>query len=202
MLKILLGVFLRQSAYWEDGNSTIESLFTGIFLQLAELEEPKKISGRLYITTGLMTDKYMPTFFKVVGIGLTTDSFKLSGKWSFFLQSDNIKHPALEETIEGLQSLKDIDDSEIIPLVSHQFDIDEKESQRRKDLFVKSMNAIIHDLEDHRKLSIINAPIDEKRLLDFGVNASTSTFTLDNGPMPVSHFSMILNISMISNLKC
>ena len=145
-----------------------------------------------------MTDKYMPTFFKVVGIGLTTDSFKLSGKWSFFLQSDNIKHRALEETIKGLQSLKDIDDSEIIPLVSHQFDIDEKESQRRKDLFVKSMNAIIHDLEDHRKLSIINAPIDEKRLLDFGVNASTSTFTLDNGPMPVSFFN---DIEYIDNFK-
>ena len=153
----ILGVFLRHNPYLNNRPNNYSVTFRDHLQSLLSIEKSEKILGRDYVESKPKVNEYMSKFFNVVGIGLTTTPFNLDKKWLLFLQSDHIKHYALEKTIKGLKSLTDIDSS-MIALVSRQFYIDEKESQRRKDLFVKSIDAIIHDLKDHRKSSNNNSP--------------------------------------------
>ena len=187
--KELLGVYLRQNGRWDtqyDYNSLLEQHLN----RLAVIEEPEWVSGRIYFYSGTKKDLYLPNFFKVFGVGLTVKEFTLDHKWLTFLKSNAVSQGDLESTITELEKLVSIDES-IIDLVSNQFDINNAESQKKSKLFVQSINAIISDLKYNISSQILKAPIDQKRLLQFGIVASGSTFTLTDGPIPISFFQDI-----------
>ncbi|OOY45344.1 hypothetical protein [Solemya velum gill symbiont] len=89
-----------------------------------------------------------------------------------------------------MKALINVEDS-IINSVSDYFEIDLEESKKKSQFFVSSIEEIIAELESTISKKIINAPIDQNRLLQFGVAASGSTFTLSDGPMPVMFFDDI-----------
>ena len=187
--KELLGVYLRQNGRWDaqyDYNSLLEKHLD----KLAMIEEPEWVSGRIYFSSGTKKDLYLPNFFKVAGVGLTVKEFTLDHKWLSFLKSDAVSQGDLESTITELEKLVSIDES-IIDLVSNQFDINNAESQKKSKLFVQSINAIISDIKSNISSQIVKSSIDQQRLLQFGIVASGSTFTLTDGPIPISFFQDI-----------
>lgn len=187
--KDILGVYLRQHGSWETQSDYL-ALMEQHLDRLARIEEPEWVSGRIYFSSGTKRDLYLPNFFKVMGIGLTTNKFKIDQKWLEFLKSNAISQADLESTISSLKALINVEDS-IINSVSDYFEIDLEESKKRSQFFVSSIEEIIADLESTISKKIINAPIDQKRLLQFGAAASGSTFTLSDGPMPVMFFDDI-----------
>lgn len=187
--KDILGVYLRQHGSWET-QSDYRALMEQHLDRLARIEEPEWVSGRIYSSSGTKRDLYLPNFFKVIGIGLTTNKFKIDQKWLEFLKSKAISQADLEGTISSLKALINIEDS-IINSVSDYFDIDPEESKKKSQFFVSSIEEIIAELESTVSKKIINAPIDQNRLLQFGAAASSSTFTLSDGPLPVTFFDDI-----------
>ncbi|OOY33839.1 hypothetical protein [Solemya velum gill symbiont] len=187
--KDILGVYLRQHGSWET-QSDYRALMEQHLDRLARIEEPEWVSGRIYSSSGTKRDLYLPNLFKVIGIGLTTNKFKIDQKWLEFLKSNAISQADLESTISSLKALINVEDS-IINSVSDYFEIDLEESKKKSQFFVSSIEEIIAELESTISKKIINAPIDQNRLLQFGVAASGSTFTLSDGPMPVMFFDDI-----------
>ncbi len=78
-----------------------------------------------------------------------------------------------------------------INAVAEYFDIEQEEAEKRSKLFIASITECIAELKDEENSKIINAPLDEERLRQFGVAASGSTFTVSNGPMPLALFQDI-----------
>lgn len=89
-----------------------------------------------------------------------------------------------------MKALINVEDS-IINSVSDYFEIELEESKKRSKFFVSSIEEIIAELVSTISKQIINAPIDQNRLLQFGAASSGSTFTLSDGPMPVMFFDDI-----------
>lgn len=187
--KDILGVYLRQNGIWES-QSEYQALMEQHLDRLARIEEPEWVSGRIYSSSGTKIDIYLPNFFKVIGIGLTANKFKIDQKWIEFLKSDSISQTDLESTISSLKSLKNIEEK-TINSVSDYFEIDLEESKRRSQLFINSIEEVIAELQSKISEQIINAPIDTNRLLKFGEVSSGSTFNLYDGPIPVTLFDDI-----------
>lgn len=187
--KDILGVYLRQYGSWES-QSDYRELMEQHIDRLARIDEPEWVSGRMYSTFGTKRELYLPNFFKVVGIGLTINEFKIDHRWIEFLKSNAISQADLENTISSLKSLKVIEET-TIKSVSEYFEIDLEKSKEKSDIFVKCIEKIIDELESTISIQIANAPIDQNRLLKFGEVSSGSTFTLSDGPLPVSLFSDI-----------
>lgn len=185
----ILGVYLRQYGSWES-QSDYRELMEQHIDRMARIDEPEWVSGRVYSTFGTKRELYLPNFFKVFGIGLTTYEFKIDQRWLDFLKSNAISQADLENTISSLKSLKDIEEA-TIKSVSEYFEVDLEKSKEKSELFVKCIEKIIDELESTISKQIANAPIDQNRLLKFGEVSSGSTFTLLDGPLPVSLFSDI-----------
>lgn len=185
----VLGMFLRQNGNWETQHAYKQSL-EKIIDRVSRIEEPEWVSGRIYSSFGNNTDYYMSTFFSTLGVGLTLNEFSLSRHWTEFLKSDALTEAQRVDILRELQGLTDID-AETMIAVKNYFSIDEPESQRRKSLFVISINKIISDIKSESLENILEAPIDNNRLLQFGLAATGSTFTLKYGPIPMCLFSDI-----------
>ena len=188
-VKDILGAYLRQYGRWES-QSDYRALMEHVLGRLAKIEEPEWVAGRIYDSSQTMRDLYLPNFFKVMGIGSTTDEFKIDQEWLEFLKSNSISQVNLEVTLLSLKSLTKIDES-TIESVSEYFEIEIDKSKEKSRHFVSSIEEIIAELESAITSQIINAPIDQDRLLQLGVAASASTFTLSDGPLPVSLFDDI-----------
>lgn len=187
--KDILGVYLRQNGNWES-QSDYRVQMEQHLDRLARIEEPEWVSGRIYFSSGTKRDLYLPKFFKVMGIGLTTNNFKIDQKWLDFLKSDSISQANLESTISSLRVLTDIEES-TINAVSGYFGLELEVSREKSDFFVSSVEEIIAELESQISAQIISAPIDQSRLLQFGKASSEFTFTLSDGPIPVTFFDDI-----------
>ena len=187
--KDLLGIYLRQNGCWEK-QQEYNSILERHVEELARIEEPEWVSGRGYLSVGTKQNLYLPKFFKTVGVGLTKAEFMLDTRWSNFLKSDAISQGELENTISKLQKLTSIDDT-LLDTICYQFDIEREVAEQRRNLFINSVNAIIADLKVEIASQIINASLDQNRLESFGVAASSSTFTLSEGPIPISLFQDI-----------
>lgn len=195
--KDLLGVYLRQNGCWITQQG-YNSMLGQHIEELARIEEPEWISGRGYLYVGTKQDLYLPKFFKAVGVGLTKAEFMLDTRWSNFLKSDAISLGELENTISELQKLTSVDDT-LLDTICYQFDIEREVAVQRRDLFIKSINAIIADLKAEIASQIINTPLDQNRLERLGVAASSSTFTLSEGPVPISLFQHIDYVDDLSS---
>ena len=187
--KDILGAFLRQYGHWET-QSSYRALMEQHRDRLAKIKEPERVSGRVYIFSLTNRDLYFHNFFRVMGIGSTTDKFKIDQNWLEFLKSNSISQADLEVTILSLKSLTNVDES-TIESVSEYFEIELEESKEKSSNFVSSIEDIIAELESAKSTQIINAPIDQDRLLKFGIACSVSTFTLSDGPIPVTLFEEI-----------
>lgn len=187
--KDVLSVYLRQNGCWDE-QQAYNAMLEQHVEELSRIEEPEWVSGRGYLSTGTKQELYLPRFFKAAGVGLTKAEFMLDTKWSDFLKSDAISQGELENTISELQKLTSVDDT-LLDTICYQFDIEREVAEQRRDLFIKSINAIIVDLKAEIASQIINTPLDQNRLERFGVAASSSTFTLLEGPMPISLFQDI-----------
>jgi hypothetical protein len=187
--KDILGVYLRQNGSWES-QSDYQALMEQHLDRLARIEEPEWVSGRIYSSFGTKSELYLPDFFKVMGIGLTVNKFRIDPKWLEFLKSDSISQTDLESTISSLKSLKNIEES-TIKSVSDHFEIELEESNKKSQFFIISIEEVIIDLESKISEKIINAAIDKNRLLHFGEVSSGSNFTLSDGPTPVTFFDDI-----------
>jgi len=195
--KSIIGVYLRQHGIWKS-QSDYQSIMEKHLDRLASIEEPEWVSGRMYFSSGTRRDLYLPTFFKVMGIGLATKRFQIDQKWLEFLKSNAISQAELESTISSLKALINIEDPIIIS-VSDYFEIEREESKKRSRIFISSIEEVIVELESTISEQIINAPIDKKRLLKFGEISSGSTFTLSDGPIPVTLFD---DIDYRDDLSC
>lgn len=187
--KNIIGVYLRQNGSW-GSQSYYQAIMEQHLDELARIEKPEWVSGRIYSSFGTKKEFYLPDFFKVMGIGLTANKFRIDPKWLEFLKSGSISQADLESTISSLKELTNVEDS-IINSVSDYFDIELEESKKKSKFFVSSIEEVIAELETTISEQIINAPIDQNRLLQFGAAASGSTFTLSDGPIPVTFFDDI-----------
>ncbi len=185
----LLGVYLRQIGRWGE-QQAYNSLLEKHVEDLARIEEPEWVSGRIYSFVGTKQDLYLPRFFKIIGIGLTTTVFNLDSKWLNFLKSNYISQIDSENVISDLRNLTVIDDT-LLDTVCYQFKIEKQEAEQRRDLFIQSINNIIADLKAQIDLQVINAQLDLQRLEKLGFAASGVTFTLSEGPVPISLFKSI-----------
>ena len=192
--KELLGVYLRQYGRW-DGQFSYSDRLERHLEGLVRIERPARVPNRLYIVSGSKKEQYFPKFFQIMGIGLTNSRFSLDQMRIGFLKSDAITYVNLKIFISELKTIINIDAS-IINAVAEYFDIEQKEAKEKSELFIDSITESIAELEAELTSQIINAPLDEERLRQFGVAASGSTFTVSNGPMPLALFQDVKYINI------
>ena len=185
----IIVVYLRQNIQWHKEHSYNSSL-SEYFSELAKIEEPEYILGRIYSYPSSDKHTKIKTFFKIFGIGLTKSNFSINQKLLGFLKSDALKQSQLINIISELTALTVINDKDI-EQVSNQFGFDDTMSRSRAQQFSASINNIITDLNAELSSQILGAPIDEERLLQLGRAASIRTFTVPDGPMPISFFDEI-----------
>jgi hypothetical protein len=193
----LLGVYIRQIGHWGE-QQAYNSMLENHLEDLARIEEPEWVSGRIYSSVGTKQELYLPRFFKIVGIGLTTTVFNLDDKWLGFLKSNYISQAHSVNVISDLRNLTVIDDT-LLDTVCYQFKIGKEEAEQKRNLFIESINNIIADLEARNVSQIINAPIDRQRLINLGIAASGVAFTLSEGPVPISLFQHIDYVGELSS---
>ncbi len=188
-VKDILGAFLRHHGSWKS-QSNYRGLMEHLIGGLAKIEEPEWVHGRNHDSFPTMRAPSLQNFFKVMGIGLTIDEFKIDQKWLEFLKSNSISEDDLKDTISSLELLTEVDVS-TIESVSEYFEIGLEESKEKSKIFVDSIKGIIKELKPTILTKIRNASRYQDRLLQLGVAASASTFTLSDGPIPVSLFDDI-----------
>lgn len=190
-LPVILGIFLRQN-YAEEDTPYLKKLVDQLE-RLASIEEPEWISGRVYSSYGNKSE-YLLNLFKILGIGLSSASFRLSLDWEAFLKPGNISQTKLEDIISKLKSLTENLESLDDP-IKHFFDIDEVTLLDRKTIFTASINMIIRTLNEELNHQINNADLDREKLDRLGEMASASTFNLRSGPIPISLFTKLTQTS-------
>ncbi|MCK0770324.1 hypothetical protein, partial [Chromohalobacter canadensis] len=187
----LIGIYLRQNGSWNTQNDYKERLEKHIE-NVARIQEPAWVSGRVYSFDGNTRDQYLSVFFTTYGIGLSTREFSISRDWQSFLNSCSIVEK--ENLINSLSSLKSTTE-EIEEKIIDLFDIDHEEMKSRKSNFEKSVDVLINDLKEDTTRSIIESDVDENILRSYSSYASENNFSKEKGPIPLSMFDKVFHTS-------
>jgi hypothetical protein len=134
----LLNARLRQKNFWiQEYDSS--NIFAKHLRSLVGIEQPKWIIGRCYGSTGTVEDKYLTSFYQVIGIGLTTSEFDFH-TWQQLLKNENVPDYYLDNIKNSLIKLtNDINDG-IITKVCEYFEIDEEKAKTKAKIFKDSIN--------------------------------------------------------------
>jgi hypothetical protein len=185
----LLNAYLRQSNFWIQEYDS-NNIFAKHLRSLSGIEQPEWILGRGYGSTGTVEDKYLPSFYQVIGIYLTTGEFDFH-TWQQLLKNENVPDYYLDNIKNSLIKLINNINDKIIDKVCEYFNIDEDEANKRKEVFENSINKFIKQLQGEISKPIVTAKIDKQKLLNLALGASEDTFTIKNGPLPINLFKDI-----------
>ncbi len=194
----LLGVFLRMQNLLESKNY-FDSWQEKHIERLSSIQQPLWVSGRSYFSVGTKYDLYLPFFYRMMGVGLTNNSFTLDQSWMEFLKA-GVEHNVLNHAISCLESLTTIDD-EILDHICYQFNCDMDAAKQKRDCFVDSIKAVIKELRRGANQQVIDSAIDDERLEALGIAATGLAFNIQKGPIPISLFDDVCNLEVIENSK-
>ena len=185
----LLNAYLRQSNLWREDDCFYDNIFSNHLDNLARIEQPEWIIGRGYSGTGTAKDRYLISFYQIIGIGLTTSEFSFD-TWRQLLEAENIPDYYFPNIKEALKQLTNIND-EIIAKVCEYFDIDKIEAKNKAEIFKNSIDKFREKSQDKINETIKNATIDDKKVTKLELGASKDSFTIENGPLPINLFKDI-----------
>lgn len=195
--KDAIAIYIRQNGGWNNNEqNNYGSSLNRHLRELARIEESEHVPSRVYISSVKGRDSYLLPFFQIVGIDLTDDKFTMDQRWLDFFKSDAVSCAQLTSTITKLENLISIDDTTICRAAEY-LGITVAKCQQKSALFIDAVEGIIATLKSEIDSRIINAPIDRKKLREFGIVASYETFTA-SGPMPLPLFR---NIKYVDNLE-
>jgi len=183
----LLSIFLRQNGSW-DTQSEYKSRLEKHIENLASIQEPAWVSGRIYSWNGNTYNEHLSSFFFIYGVGLSQREFKISNDWNNFLRDCTfIVKKNLISSLEDL--IKSETEKDIKTLTI--FDIDKEELAKRKENFIKSIERIISELKGFINSEIVNSEKDPKILEKFSTYASGENFSKLKGPIPLRFFKTV-----------
>jgi hypothetical protein len=129
----LLDAYLRQNNFWIQEYDS-NNIFAKHLRSLSGIEQPEWIIGRGYGSTGTVEDKYLISFYQVIGIGLTTSEFDFH-TWKELLENKNLNN----NIINSLSKLTKIKDNTITKVCDY-FEIDEEKAETKAEIFKDSIN--------------------------------------------------------------
>lgn len=192
----LLEIYLRQTGCWQYQEIYKEYLNKEV-RNFENLGESDNLPSRIYSWSGLHYDRYLISFFKIIGIGLTEKNFKLDQQWQSFLTSEHVADSELNDTIRSLEELSK--PNKIIQSVTCQlFDINAEEYAEKSNHFLDSITNIANQLKDKLHQEIRDTPIDQKVLTSMAKQLSDKIFKTDR-LMPISLFKEMECVDNVRN---
>lgn len=188
----ILAAYIRQRCYWEYGDESYGSWLDSIVEVFARIDEPKRVSGRIYSSVGADDVRSLQIQYVKLAILKSNKKWKLPQRWIEIIFSPIYEQIHRDNLLEDLRTWSDI--------AQHHIDQDnEKYTEERVSNFIASMDEVVSLITDRGMDAIRAAPIDHDRLLEFGRSASKSGFSKDTGSTLLRLFDKIIKSEGIYN---
>lgn len=188
----ILAAYIRQRCYCEYGDKSYGSWLDSIVEVFARIDEPKRVSGRIYSSVGADDVRSLQIEYVKLAIVKSNKQWKLSQRWIEIIFSPIYEQIHRDNLVNDLRAWLDIAQRDIAQ-------DNEKFTEERVANFIASMEAIVSIITDRGMDAIRNAPIDQDRLIEFGRSASKSGFSKDTGSTLLRLFDEILKSEVIPN---
>lgn len=188
----ILAAYIRQRCYFEYGDKSYGSWLDSIVDIFARIDEPKRVSGRIYSSVGADDVRSLQIEYVRLAISKSNKQWKLSQRWIDIIFSPIYEQIHRDNLVDDLRSWLDI-------AQNHIDQYNEKYTEERVANFIASMEAMVSLITDRGMEAIRNAPIDQDRLLEFGRSASKSGFSKDTGSTLLRLFDEIIKSEVIPN---
>lgn len=188
----ILAGYIRQRCYWEYGDKSYGSWLDSIVDVFAGIDEPKRVSGRIYSSVGADDVRSLQVEYVKLSIVKSNKPWKLSQRWIEIIFSPIYEQIHRDNLVNDLRAWLDI-------AKNHIAQDEEIFTEERIANFIVSMEALISLIADRGMDAIRNAPIDQDRLLEFGRAASKSGFAKDTGSTLLRLFDEIIKSEVIPN---
>lgn len=182
----ILAAYIRQRCYYEYGEKSYGSWLDSIVDTFASINEPKRVSGRIYSSVGADDVRSLQIEYVKLAIVKSQKQWKLSQRWIEIIFSPIYEQFHRDNLVNDLQAWVDIAQNHIVQ-------DDEKFTKERVTNFIASIESTISIITDRGMDAIRSAPIDQERLLEFGRSASKSGFSKDTGSTLLRLFDEIKN---------
>lgn len=180
----LLGTYIRQRDYAMYGGESYGAWLSSVLEYYGQIFRDRVVAGRIYSGWGANNIKSLDNAFIEIALSLSQKEWGLPREWYEVLNSNYYKEKNFESLIHDLNDwvLKVEDIEDIILFESEDLDC-------LKENFLKSINRVILEIKKISDDSIVNAPIDENRLNEMSLIAS-SVFNEENLSFPMCLFEI------------
>lgn len=191
----LLGIFIRQRDYPFYGTSSYGNWLNEIVENLNDTFKERIISGRIYM--GEVISIYsLNIYFVELALSLSKSKWNLPRKWYSSIFSSFYRHQDIDSIISDLNSWKQIVNAHFND--SYNFTLIENADYNfLKDNFMHSIELVMSQLKYQNDQRIIDANIDEDRLIEMEILSSHIFTAQDNKFFPLSLFKDIQQVSSI-----
>lgn len=190
----ILAAYIRQRCYWEYGGKSYGNWLDSIVNLFARIDEPKRVSGRVYSSVGVDDVRSLQSEYVKLSIVKSSKPWKLSQRWIEIIFSPVYEQIHRDNLVDDLRVWLDI-------AKNHIAKEDEIYTEKKIKNFIESVEELIALITNRGMDAIRNAPIDQDRLLEFGRSASKSGFAKETGGILLRFFKDVIKSDKKTNEK-
>lgn len=180
----LVGVYFRLRDYTRSGSDSYGAWLNSVLEYYGKIFKERLVMGRIYSGWGANGVKSLDIAFIQIVLSRSQHEWRLPREWYEALKSNYFKRKDIESLIYDLN-----DWINCVEKINNSILIEEDNYELLRENFIKSINAILLDIQLYSNQSIIDAPIDQERLNEMAHNAST-IFEETNPPFPMNLFNI------------
>ncbi|WP_341939645.1 hypothetical protein [Marinimicrobium sp. C2-29] len=181
----ILAAYIRQRCYWEHGEESYGNWMDSIVSTFSRIEEPKRVSGRIYSSVGADDVRSLQVQYVQLSIFKSNRQWELPKRWVEVIFSTIFDQAHRDTLVRELNIWLKIAKIDITP-------DDEVFTENRIANFVSSIEELISLITNKSMDEIRSAPIDEHKLLELAYFASKSGFSKEPGVSAVKLFGEVI----------
>ena len=190
----LLGAYIRQSNRWERYEGNYAGWLDQFVESLGRIEEERHVSGRMYMGWGASDVRSLIDSYVRLAVSYSSSEWPLSGQLLSFIRSDAVSVETRNDIVRDLREwLTKAADG--LP-----DDVEEDSEAATQVVYLtNSVNRIIEFVLETNREQILNAVVDEDRLLAMGYAASGLAFVQDSPRAPIHFFNRLASREEMSD---
>lgn len=180
----LLGIYIRLRDYAICGDKSYSAWLNSVLEYYGQIFSERVVKGRIYSGWGANSVKSLDNAFIEIALSFSQHQWRLPREWHEVFNSNYYNQNNIESIINDLNDwvIKVESIKEFILL-------EVKDLDNLKENFKKSINEIILEIKKTSDNSIIEAHIDDNKLYEMALNAS-SVFIKKNQSFPINLFTI------------